>query len=191
MYSLWHRKGNCYGSSLLFYQRGNNWDKTFYLLHEKYSVQGFASQKALDEGNESFVLWSGIFLFWSVPHDAQGASFNLYMEICDMSAGSLYRTKPENQCTLQCVEKWQVITCAASSKHTVALQVNTAHSERFLTLWIARHEREQRLCLYADTWQVTGPVQWHIEWIRMGFYNKSSTLHLTLQLSTFFLRKKI
>lgn len=115
----------------------------------------------------------------------------IYMEICDMSAGSLYRTKPENQCTLQCVEKWQVITCAASSKHTVALQVNTARSERFLTLWIARHEREQRLCLYADTWQVTGPVQWHIEWIRMGFYNKSSTLHLTLQLSTFFLRKKI
>lgn len=119
----------------------------------------------------------------------RGASFNLYMEICDMSAGNLYRTKPENQCTLQCVEKWQFITCAASSKHTVALQVNAPRSKRFSTLWIARHEREQRLCLYADTWQVAGPVQWHIEWIQMGF--KSSTLHLTLQLSTFFLRKKI
>lgn len=64
----------------------------------------------------------------------RGASFNLYMEICDMSAANLYRTKPENQITLQCVEKWQFITCAASSKHTVALQVNAPRSKRFLTL---------------------------------------------------------
>lgn len=52
-----------------------------------------------------------------------------------MSAGNLCRTKLENQCTLQCVQKWQFITCAASSKHTVALQVNAPRSKRFLTLY--------------------------------------------------------
>lgn len=123
----------------------------------------------------------------------RGASFNLYMEICDMGAGNLCRTKLHNQCTLQCVEK------CSNLSHVQPHQNIQWHSRSTLPVrkgfWpfipsISRHEWE-RLYLYTDTWQVTGPVQWHIEWIQMGFYNKSiNTLHLTLQPSTFFWEKK-
>lgn len=198
MYSLWHRKGKWF--SLLCCQKENNWDKTLYLLHEKYYFH-FAPQKALDQAKTSWDLCGSESFGWASfgfcrSHITFRGLLLIYIwqsVIWVQFTVTLCRTKFEKEETAMCWENGIFFTRAALSKHTSGhYRLTYSIFIKFLfffTFYLINstmnghnHLCGSVSCLYTDTW----PVRWHIEWIQMGFF----TINQALQLSTFFWEKK-
>lgn len=148
---------------LLCWQKENNWDKTFYLLQEKYYFQGFhfAPQKALDQVKTSWNLCRLESFDWASfgfhqPHIMLRGLLLIYIW------QSVIWVQFENEYTLQCVEKMAIFHMCSFVKAQVPLQVDILpiHKALFFLPFILSIALRMGIIARVELYAVF--VHWHV-----------------------------